>query len=125
MNQLVRLSILYIAIYFLVAHVFAWNGYVISKSEHYRFFLEYILYLAAKDNPKFNCAYMRFLALSIFVSDTFTYLDAKFDLVPNVYLFLAVLSIMWTASIVATIILGVRHFKRVRKLKREKRNESK
>lgn len=125
MNQLIRLSIFYISLYYIAILVFAWRGYDISDSAYYRFLLEYILYMAAKDNPKFNCAYSRFLALSIFASDTFTYIDAKFDLVPNVYLFLAILSIMWTASIVATIILGVRHFKKVRKLKREKRNESK
>lgn len=123
MNQLVRLSIFFIAIYFLVALVFAWDGYVISKSEHYRFLLEYILYLAAKDNPKYNCEYARFLALSVFLTDTFTCLDQKFDLVPDPYLFLAVLSSLWAVTIVATIILVIRHFKKVRKLKRKKRYE--
>lgn len=116
---LVRLSIFSIAIYFIAILVFAWFGKDLS-SDIFRFPLELILYISANDDKKYNCRYARFLALSIFGTDAFTYIDAEFNLVPNVYAFLAILSIVWIVTIITTIILGVRHFRKVRKLKKKK-----
>lgn len=118
---IIKLSIFGIALYFIAIIIFAWLGRDISD-ELFRLPLELVLYFAANDNKKYNCRYARFLALSIFGTDSFTYIDSIFNIVPDVYLFLCILSLMWVASISATIILGISHFRKVRKLKKEKKS---
>lgn len=122
MNKIIiRLSIFGIALYFIVVLIFAWCGKDIS-GELFRLPLELVLYFAAKDDEKCNCRFARFLALSIFGTDSFTYIDYTFNIMSDdAYLFLFILSLMWLASISTTIVLGVRHFRKVRKLKKEEK----
>lgn len=122
MKLIVRFTIFLLAIYFISLNAFAWCGIDISTPV-YRLPLEYILYMNAKDNPKYNCRYARFLALSIVVTDSFTIIDSYFNIVPNVYAYLAILSAVWMISIITTIILGINHFKKVRNIRKRREYE--
>lgn len=56
-------------------------------------------------------------------TDTFMCIDGTVNLVPSAEVYLGIVSGTWAISVVLTIYLGIRHFRKVRKLKKKKRNE--
>lgn len=119
---IVRFTIFYCAIYFLYVIYYAWNGINVFN-DTYRFLMEYCVFVLAKEHPKYYCRYARFLALSVFVTDTTTYVDRMFNIFPTAELMLFVFSFIWAASIITTIILAINHFRRVRKVKKSRYKE--
>lgn len=122
-NFIVRISIFGISLYFILVLVAAWFGIEISDNVFIRLPLEYILYHVAKTDPKYNCKYARFLALSIFMTELFSTIDVYFGIVPDAYIYLSILSSIWIVSIISTIVLSIRHFKRVRRLKKNEKEK--
>lgn len=123
-NIIVRLSIFGISLYFVAVLIAAWCGIEISDNVFIRLPLEYILYHVAKNEPKYNCRYARFLALSIFMTELFSTLDVYFGIVPDAYVYLSILSLFWIVSIIATIVLSIRHFNKVRRLRKDGNKEA-
>lgn len=129
MNKfLVRFTIFYCSVYFLYVLFYAWNGINVFD-DTYKLLLEYCLYLLAKEHPKYHCKFARFLALNLFTTESITYIDNEYCIFEDAELMLIVLSSMWALSVIVTIILAIRHFTKVRKLKRQqyeirRRNES-
>lgn len=122
-NLIVRFTILFCAIYFLVVLYYAWNGENVFN-DSYKLLLELCLFIQASENKKFNCRYIRFLALSLFLSDTITVLDMYLNFIPNGIVACAVLSALWAIGIVTTIVLSINHFRKVRNInKRRNCNE--
>ena len=122
MNKfIVRFTILFCAAYFLYVLYYAWHG-VSVFNDSYKVFLEYCLYVQANSDKKYNCRYMRFLALSLFVTELISLLDMQYDFMPSGYVSWIILATIWTAAIITTIILGISHFRKVRKLKKEKKS---
>lgn len=119
---IVRFTIFYCAIYFLYVIYYAWNGINVFN-DTYRFLMEYCVFVLAKEHPKYHCRYARFLALSVFITDTTTYVDGMFNIFPTAELMLFVFSFIWAASIITTIILAINHFRRVRKVKKSRYRE--
>lgn len=121
MNKfLVRFTILFCAAYFLYVMYFAWHGISVFN-DSYKVFLEYCLFIQANENKKYNCRYMRFLALSLFLTDGISVIDTQFDIIPSGLLSLIILASIWAVGIITTIILAINHFKRVQKAKRDKK----
>lgn len=122
-NFIVRLTIFFCTLYFVYVIYKAWDGVQVFD-DTYKFLLEYCLYVFARDNPNYHCRYARFLALSVFVTDTITYIDQNVILIfPNSELMLWCLSALWSISIVSTIYLAVKHFMRATKINKKKRNK--
>lgn len=101
---------------------YAWNGITVFN-DSYKVLLEYCLYVQASSNKKYNCRYMRFLALSLFVTELISLLDMQYDFMPSGYISWIVLASIWTAGIIATVVLAINHFRKVRKLKKKKNHE--
>ncbi len=112
MNKfIVRFTILFCAAYFLYVMYYAWNGISVFN-DSYKVLLEYCLYVQANSDKKYNCRYMRFLALSLFISELISVLDMQYDFMPQGYFSLVVLAAIWTIGIITTIVLGIRHFRK-------------
>ena len=123
MNKfIVRFTILFCTVYFLYIMYYAWNGITVFN-DSYKVLLEYCLYVQASSNKKYNCRYMRFLALSLFVTELISLLDMQYDFMPSGYISWIVLASIWTAGIIATVVLAINHFRKVRKLKKKKNHE--
>lgn len=123
MNKfIVRFTIFYCGIYFLYVIYYSWNGINVF-SDTYRFLMEYCLFVLAKEHPEYHCKYARFLALSVFVTDTTTYIDGMFNIFPTAEAMLFVFSLIWSATIITTIYLAINHFRRARKVKKSRYRE--
>lgn len=117
-----RFTIFYCTLYFGYVLYYAWNGINVFD-DSYKLLLEYALYLLAREHPKYNCRFARFLALNLLFTDGLTYLDTKFLLFEDAELFLYIISISWIITVVVTIYLAVRHFARSRKVTKSRYKE--
>lgn len=120
-NFIVRFSIFFISLYFIAVLIYAWNGNFFTQ-EFYRPLLEYCLYILASEHPKYNCRYARFLALNLAFTDSLSIIDGYFNLIPDATVYLSIISLSWLITVIVTIILAVRHFKRARQIKKMRSN---
>lgn len=118
---IVRFTIFYTSLYFGVVMYMAWNGEYFTQ-DYYVPLLEYCLYILASEHPKYNCRYARFLALNLAFTDSLSIIDGYFNLIPDATVYLSIISLSWLITVIVTIILAVRHFKRARQIKKMKSN---
>lgn len=119
---IVRFTIFGIALYMLIVFCFAWNGTLVSFNG-YVVFLDYCLYRLACDEGRYHCKYARAIPLNLMFTDTFMCLDERLNFIPSAEIYLFIVSFTWAISVAITITLGIRHFRKVRKLKNKKKNE--
>lgn len=76
---LVRVSVLFVAIYFIIAFVVAQTTNTNIFSSLYVLLFEAIVVVYCYSEGKYHCKYMKYTALSILISDTLTRLDYLYD----------------------------------------------
>lgn len=104
-----RFTIFYCTIYFGYVLYYAWDG-VNVFDDSYKLLLEYALYLLAREHPKYNCRFARFLALNLLFTDGLTYIDSTFGLFEDAGVFLYIVSASWILTTTVTIYLAIKHF---------------
>ena len=104
-----RFTIFYCTIYFGYVLYYAWDG-VNVFDDSYKLLLEYALYLLAREHPKYNCRFARFLALNLLFTDGLTYIDSTFGLFEDAEVFLYIVSTSWILTTTVTIYLAIKHF---------------
>lgn len=119
---LVRITIVGVALYFIVAFITAQLFGVNIFYDFYVIFFELIVVFYTYEEGRYHCRFLKHTALAIFLADTITRLDYRFN-------FLSVLAHNAIPITILAIGLGIslfkaiKHFHKVNKLKRQ-RNEN-
>lgn len=120
---LVRLTILFVAGYFMFTYILAQNG-IEYFNDSYVVLLELCLCVFCSVQGNYHCKYIRYTAWALFISDTLTRLD-------NCYSFLSadmhnqIPIFLIASSICLSFYLSVRHFILVQILKHKKKSRYK
>lgn len=116
---LVRLFIIGLCVYFVICALFA---FVLNEdifSSNYVVILELCLCLFVSAQGKYHCKYIKYLAWSIFLSDTITRLDNHYDFLSvGLHNYIPIFIIVLAFFII--LIKAIRHFYQVTK-RRNKR----
>lgn len=122
-KAILRLTIIAVAIYFIVCYLFAQLfGIDLLRSTYVLLFELCLVLIVFNDNSKYFCKFIKWTMLSILVSDTVTHLDyyLNFLTVSVLNYFCAFILCLGFGTSCA---LAIRHFIQVIKIKK-RRNES-
>ena len=114
----IRLTVLFVAIYMVICHVAAVVWQINLWSHTYTVLFEICVCLCITAHGKYHCKFMRWTAYAITLNDALLSADEMFDFIP--YSLIIVLPIIIiTIGLLTTTTLAIRHYNRVRKLKRQ------
>lgn len=114
----IRLTVLFVAIYMVICHIAAVVWQINLWSHTYTVLFEICVCLCITAQGKYHCKFMRWTAYAITLNDALLSADEMFDFIP--YSLIIVLPIIIiTLGLLTTTTLAIRHYNRVRKLKRQ------
>ena len=120
---LVRITIVGVAIYFILSFILAQFCGINIFSNFYIPMFELIAVVYCYSEGKYHCRFIKYTALGIFIGDTLTRLDFAFDIFSTTFHNMLPLTIL-VSCVAISLIKAIRHFHKVNKLKRQ-RNEYK
>lgn len=120
-NFIVRLTIVFVSIYFLVAYYMAQFRGVDILYSSYTLLFELCVVVFTFSAGKYHCKFIKWTALGIFLSDLISHTDYYFDYIPLNYWSLLPLGVV-SIGVATSITLAIRHFYKVNKLKRKKKS---
>ena len=112
---LVRLFVVFTALYFLCTYTMAWYG-VECFSDAYIVMAELAICVVMSTQGKYHCKYMRFTAYGLTASDSVTRIDNAFGILGVEASIILPLSLVM-CSVTISFVLALRHYYRVLKLK--------
>lgn len=112
---LVRLFVVFTALYFIYTYIMAWFG-VECFSDAYIVMAELAICVVMSSQGKYHCKYMKFTAYGLTASDSITRIDNAFDILSVDASIILPLSLVM-CSITISFVLALRHYYRVLKLK--------
>ena len=115
-NALTRLTVILVAIYFIVSYLLAQMGIDILTSSYVVLF-EMCVVSYTFGGGSYHCKYMRWTALSILTVDIINHTDYYFDYVP-VSIFNVLPIFILALGVATSTTLAIRHFYRVIKIKK-------
>lgn len=123
---IVRISAILSNIYIPIVLYYALNGVDISDYDYIfssTFLLGFILSVLSHSQGKYHCKWMRALCYNATAVPTLNFVDAKLYIFDDAITYVYVVSIMWSVSVISTLILAINHFRKVRKLKKQRYKE--
>lgn len=115
-NALTRLTVILVAIYFIVSYILAQMGIDVLTSSYVVLF-EMCVVSYTFCSGSYHCKYMRWTALAILIVDLLNHTDYYFDYVPvSIYNILPIFIL--ALGVATSTTLAIRHFYRVLKVKR-------
>lgn len=116
---LLRLTIIGVALYFMVCYYFAQGFGIDLLCNTYTLLFEFIVFLIVwKDDSKYFCKFIKWTMGSILLTDTISHLDYYFNFISvGIYNYLC--SFILCAGFGTSCVLAIRHFIQVLKLKRK------
>lgn len=115
---LVRITIVIVAIYFIIAYYVAQFFGVDILRNSYTLLFELCVVAYVFSEGKYHCRYIKWTMLSIFFCDLISHTDYYFNYIPLNYWSLLPLGILGI-GITTSCTLAIRHFIQVLKLKRK------
>ena len=115
---LVRLFVVFTALYFIHTYIMAWFG-VEYFSDAYIVMAELAICVVMSSQGKYHCKYMKFTAYGLTASDSVTRIDNAYDILSVDAAIVLPLSIIM-CSISVSLVLALIHYYRVFKLKYKK-----
>lgn len=114
----IRLTVLFVAIYMVVCHIAAVVWQINLWSHTYTVLFEICVCFCITAQGKYHYKFIRWTAYAITLNDTLLSADEMFDFIP--YSLIIVLPIIIIAiGLLTTTILALRHYHKIRKLKRQ------
>ena len=114
---IIRVSIIGIAAYLILCYMAEFLWQVNLWRQSYYLLFEYCVCLCISKHGVYHCKYIKWTAYAILIEDTIATTDVMFDYMPNV-LFAIVQPTIITVGILTTTILAVRHYIRVKRIKK-------
>ena len=115
---LVRLFVVFTALYFVNTYIMAWFG-IECFSDAYIVFAEVAICIVMSSQGKYHCKYLRFTAYGLTASDSVTRIDNAYDILSVDAAIVLPLSLIM-CSVTISFVLALRHYYRVLKLKSKK-----
>ena len=115
---LVRLFVVFTAVYFVHTYIMAWLG-AECFSDTYIVFAEVVICFFMSSQGKYHCKYLKHTAYGLTASDCITRIDNAFDILSVEASITLTLSIVM-CSISVSFVLALRHYYRVLKNKSRK-----
>ena len=112
---LVRLFVVFTALYLIHTYIMAWFG-VECFSDAYIVIAELAICVVMSSQGKYHCKYMKFTAYGLTASDSVTRIDNAYDILGVEASIILPLSIVM-CSLTISFVLALRHYYRVLKLK--------
>lgn len=116
---LIRLSTIFTTIYFVYCYYMAQFHGIDLLDDWYLLLFELCVIFCCFEQGKFHCRYMRFLVIGIFISDVLTRLDNYYNFLTITQHNIIPICILYT-SLSVSLFCAIRHFYKVRKLKRKR-----
>lgn len=120
---LVRISVVYTALYYLLTYVLAIFD-INYFNDAYIVLIEATLCAVCSTQGNYHCKYLRFICYGIFICDSLCRLDGHFQFIPLGYWTLTPAFILFV-GMATSVILSFNHFRKVRKLKKKKKEYEK
>lgn len=120
---IIRVSAILANVYIPIVLYYALNGIDISVYDYVfssTFLLGLILSVLAHSQGKYHCKWMRALCYNATAVPTVNFIDAKYCIFDDAMSYVYAISIMWTISVIATLILAINHFRKVRKVNKQR-----
>ena len=115
---LVRLFVVFTALYFVKTYIMAWYG-LECFSDAYIVIAELAICVVMSSQGKYHCKYMRFTAYGLTASDSITRIDNAYDILSVDAAIVLPLSLIM-CSVTISFVLALRHYYRVLKNKSRK-----
>lgn len=115
---LVRLFVVFTALYFVNTYIMAWFG-IECFSDAYIVFAEVAICIVMSSQGKYHCKYLRFTAYGLTASDSVTRIDNAYDILSVDAAIVLPLSLIM-CSVTISFVLALRHYYRLLKLKHKK-----
>lgn len=120
-KMLVRISVIFTSIYFVLIAILAMVYGENYFNDTYIVLIEGTLCAVCSSQGKFHCKNLRYTCYGIFIFDGSTRLDNIIDFIPfGIWYFIPILILV--ASMLTSIVLSIRHFIKVRRIKKQKKN---
>lgn len=113
---LVRIFVILVAIYFIVANIVAQIWCIDILYNIYTVLFELIVVVYCYSEGQYHCRFMKYTALSILISDTLTRLDYMFNFL-SVTAHNVIPLIIMVIGITTSLTKAFKHFHRVNKIK--------
>lgn len=116
---LVRITIVFTALYLVLSYVIAQFIGVDILMPYYNVLFELCVVIYAFSEGKYHCKYIKYTALAILLADILTYVDNYYDfLTVEAHNLIPVFII--AAGILTGVILAIKHYIDVRKIKKRR-----
>lgn len=116
---LIRITTIVVSVYFILAYLIAQYCGVDILGDWHTILFELCALVCCFEQGKYHCKYLRFLLLSLLLSDLLTKLDIKYDFLSVSQHNLIPIAII-ALGITTSLTLALRHFYKVSKLKRKR-----
>lgn len=113
----VRLTVLLVAIYFIICHINAMVWQINIWSHTYTVMFEICVCLCMSAQGKYQCKYMRWTAYAVCLTDILVSLDELFDILPYTIAVIAPFAIL-SIGLLTTTTLAIKHYIKVKRRKR-------
>lgn len=123
---IIRATAILVNAYIPVVMFYSYNGVDISDYDYIfssSVLLGVILTILSHTQGKYHCKWMRFLCYNSTAVPTIGFIDSRYIMFEDAMEFIYVISALWVITILATLILAINHFRRVRKVKKSRYKE--